>query len=145
VFDGSHLWVTDLGANQMYELEVSGEFLQSVSTGVGPAFPVFDGANIWVPNSGDSTVTVVEASTGAVVATIAPDGSNLLNEPATAAFDGERILVTNQNNHTVTLFKAADLSLIGNILFGTGRPYGACSDGLNFWVTDNLNSTLLRI
>jgi DNA-binding beta-propeller fold protein YncE len=137
VYDGSNMWTTDLGANKLLKLDGSGNIVQTVSTGAGPAFPVFDGANIWVPNSGDSTVSVVQASTGAIVASIASDGSNRLSQPATAAFDGARILVTNQFGESVTLFKAVDLSLIGAILALGPTPYGACSDGLNFWVTFN--------
>jgi hypothetical protein len=143
VYDGSNIWVTDLGANNLYKLDGSGNIVQTVSTGAGPAFPVFDGANIWVPNANDSTVTVVQASTGAIVATLTGGG---LSNPATAAFDGERILVTNQQSGTVTLYKAADLSFIGNVQLraSTDRPYGACSDGLNFWVTLNNNTVIVR-
>jgi hypothetical protein len=152
VFDGSHMWVADLNANALFKLDGSGNIVQTVSTGGAPAFPVFDGTNIWVPDSsggsGTVAVTVVQASTGAVVASITGDGSNKMDIPATAAFDGERILVTNQGAivSSVTLFKAADLSLIGNIpTVQPGNPYGACSDGLNFWVTDSFTHSLLRI
>jgi hypothetical protein len=142
VFDGTNMWTTDLGANFLDQLDASGNILQRISTGAGPAFPVFDGANIWVPNSNDSTVTVVQASTGAIVASI---GSGFgLDQPATAAFDGVRILITNQNSATATLFKAADLSLIGNVSLPGATPYGACSDGLNFWVTLNGAGALAR-
>ncbi len=142
VFDGTSMWTTDLGANLLDKLDASGHIVQKISTGAGPAFPVFDGANIWVPNSIDSTVTVVQASTGAIVASI---GSSFgLDAPATAAFDGVRILITNQNSDTATLFKAADLSLIGNVSLPGATPYGACSDGLNFWVTLNGAGALAR-
>lgn len=47
--------------------------------------------SIWVPNFGSNVVTVVRASTGAVLATLTGNG---LNGPFTAAFDGERIIVT---------------------------------------------------
>jgi YVTN family beta-propeller protein len=96
-----------------------------------------------VPNQGDSSITVVQASTGNVVATISADASNQLNFPTSASFDGERVLVTNQGNNSVTLFKAVDLSFIANV--GVAAfPYGACSDGINFWITNDGGGDLVR-
>jgi DNA-binding beta-propeller fold protein YncE len=90
-----------------------------------------------VPNQSTNTVTVVRASSGIVLATLTGNG---LNQPVTAAFDGERILVTNFGGNSVSLWKAADLSPLGSVSTGAStRPTGACSDGLNFWIT--LNST----
>jgi DNA-binding beta-propeller fold protein YncE len=111
-----------------------------------PAFPVFDGTNIWVPNANaliqEDSVTVVRASTGAVVATLHQNGSSGLNA---AAFDGERVLVTNQNSSNVSLWKAANLSPLGNVSVGSGAvPFGVCSDGLNFWITLNGTGQLAR-
>jgi hypothetical protein len=48
-----------------------------------------------VPNINSNSLTVVQASSGNVAATISADASNLLNAPISASFDGERILVTN--------------------------------------------------
>jgi 6-phosphogluconolactonase len=96
---------------------------------------VFDGTNIWVPNENSNSITVVQASTGNVVATISADANNKLSGPTTASFDGERILVTNHGNNPVTVLKAADLSLIANVpTGGVFPPTGACSDGVNSWV-----------
>jgi len=135
LYDGTNIWVTDAGDNTLKKLDSSGNILQSVMVGRDPQFPVFDGTNIWVPNISDNTVTVVRAASGAVLATLSGNG---LNTPETAAFDGQRILVTNQLGG-VSLWKAADLtplSLPSGISMGTGtNPFGACSDGLNFWVT----------
>jgi len=120
--------------------------LQMVNVGALPQSPAFDGANIWVPNQGDNSITVVQASTGSVVATIAQDASNQLNGPTGASFDGERVLVTNQSGNSVTVFKAADLSFIANVSTGSGtEPVGACNDGINFWVPLSATSNLLRL
>jgi DNA-binding beta-propeller fold protein YncE len=145
LYDGAHIWVTDFSAGTLLQLDPSGNILQTVTVGSGPQFPVFDGTNIWVPNRGSNSITVVQASSGKVVATISADASNLLNEPVTATFDGERILVTNYNGNTVTVFKAAALSFIANVptAVSTG-PYGACSDGINFWVALIGAGNLLR-
>ena len=94
---------------------------------------MFDGTNIWVPNNTDSSITVVQASSGNVVATISADASNQLNGPESAGFDGERVVVTNLGA-SVSVFKADDLSFIGNVMLGALVPLGACSDGVNFWL-----------
>jgi hypothetical protein len=139
VYDGAHIWVTDAEASALYKLSAAGAILQTVTTGVFPEYPAFDGANIWVPNYTDSTITVVQASTGSIVASISPDATNQLNNPHAASFDGQHILVTNANS--VTIFKAADLSVTANVAT-VPSLFGACSDGVNFWVTTSTGSLL---
>jgi hypothetical protein len=145
LYDGAHIWVTDNGAETLLKLDASGNILQTVTLGQNPQFPAFDGTNIWVPNQGSNSITVVQASSGNVVATINADASNLLNGPTAASFDGERILVTNIFGTSVTVFKAADLSFIANVTTGAStEPYGACSDGVNFWAILHGTGNLLR-
>jgi S-layer family protein len=142
VFDGANIWVTDYGANTLLKLDSGGNIIQTVYIGTNPRFPVFDGTNIWIPNEGSNSVTVVRASTGAVLATLS---GNELNFPTTAAFDGERILVTNRFGHSVSLWKAADLTPLGSFDLGGGvQPWGACSDGLSFWITLAGTDALMR-
>jgi DNA-binding beta-propeller fold protein YncE len=140
VFDGAHIWVVDAGAHKLFKLSAAGAILQTVAVGANAQFAGFDGANIWVPNFDDNSITVVQASTGAVVATIVTNANNLLNGPEAVSFDGERVLVTNNGGNSVTLFKAADLSVIANVPIGSA--YGTCSDAINFWVTTTTGSLL---
>jgi DNA-binding beta-propeller fold protein YncE len=145
LYDGANIWVTDTAAGTLLKLDSSGTILQTVTVGSQPAFPVFDGANIWVPNYGDSSITVVQASTGNVVATINADMNNQLSGPNGASFDGERILVANYAGNSVSLFRAADLSFIANMSTGDAtNPISACSDGINFWVPLHGTINLLR-
>ena len=142
LYDGANVWATNLGDGKLLKLDSSGAILQTVTVGEAPANPVFDGSNIWVPNSTSASVSVVRASTGAVLATLTGNGLSL---PITAAFDGQRILVTNFGGHTVSLFKAADLSPTGFVPTGANsKPFGACSDGINFWITLSNASSLAR-
>jgi YVTN family beta-propeller protein len=134
LYDGANIWVTDIGTTpgRILELDSNGGVLKHISVGNAPQFPVFDGTNIWVPNNGSNTLTVIRASTGAVLATLSGNG---LNGPSAAAFDGERILVTNPGGDSVSVWKAADLSPIGAFGSGLGSgPIEACSDGINFWI-----------
>jgi hypothetical protein len=144
LYDGANMWVTDRGTfpGKLFKLDSNGAIIQTVTVGDNPQIPVFDGTNIWAPNYDSHTVTVVRASTGAVLATLSGNG---LSGPITAAFDGERILVTNQVGDSVSLWKAADLSPLGSV--GTGAltfPNGACSDGLNFWIVLEGSGKLAR-
>ena len=135
IYDGANIWVTDHGAGKLFKLNAAGGVVKSISVGTGPQHPVFDGANIWVPSDIDNSVTVVQASSGVVVAKISTDASNQLNAPTGAAFDGERVLIVNNSGNSVTLFKAADLSFIANVTTGpSSSPTGPCSDGINFWI-----------
>jgi YVTN family beta-propeller protein len=134
LFDGANMWVTDTGDGKLKKLNSDGSVALMVTVGTSPRHPVYDGTNIWVPNNGSNTVSVIRASSGAVIATLTGNG---LSGPMTAAFDGERVLVTNNAASSVSLWKAADLTAIGTFLTGGAmdQPGGACSDGVQFWIT----------
>ena len=131
LFDGTNVWVSDFGAGTLLRLDAAGNVQQTVAVGSHPLYPVFDGTNIWVPVNGTNSVSIVRASTGVVVANLTGNG---LASPYSAAFDGERVLVTNATPPGFSLWKAADLTPIGTMSTGS-IPWGACSDGLNFWIT----------
>jgi len=145
VYDGSNIWVTDAGDQTLKKLDSSGNVLGSIPVGNAPAHPAFDGTNIWVPNGNSASVSVVRATGslfGTVLATLTGNG---LNSPTQIAFDGERMLVTNQSGNSVSLWKASDLTPIGTFSTGAATaPFGACSDGLNFWVTLGATNKIAR-
>ena len=139
LFDGTHIWAIEFIGSKIKKVDpATGNVLQTINSGGNPLFPVFDGINLWVPNKGGDSVTVVRIkdsagnplTTAFVLATLTGNGMDF---PITAAFDGERILVTNLIDN-VSLWRATDLTPLG---FFAGAPdaLGACSDGLNFWVT----------
>ena len=133
VYDAANIWVTDFSADTIFKLDTSGAVLQTVTVGGGPRYPVLDGANIWVPNMTSNSISVVRVSSGAVLQTLTGNG---LGSPRSAAFDGQRVLVTNSSGNSVSLWKAADLTPLGVFPTGAGTtPFGACSDGINFWIT----------
>ena len=142
VFDGSNVWVTDNNGS-LFKLGSSGAILQTVSLGLYAFYPVFDGGAIWVPGIGaNHQVAVVRASSGAILRILTGNG---LNNPQVAAFDGERILVTNPDSDSVSLWKAADLTPLGSFPVPAGSgPFGACSDGINFFVALTSNGQLAR-
>jgi hypothetical protein len=149
LYDGANIWVTDQAANSLLKLNADGSIAQTIPVGTEPQYPVFDGTNIWVPNFNSNSMTVIRvkdaqgnALTNAfVLATLTGNG---LEFSTVTAFDGERILVTNAGG-SVSLWKAADLTPLGNFSTGTNTgPLGACSDGLNFWITLEATHKLAR-
>jgi DNA-binding beta-propeller fold protein YncE len=149
LYDGSNIWVTDSGDGRLKKLNSDGSIATFVQVGSSPYHASFDGTNIWVPNFASSSVTVVRVKDSAgnaltqpfVLATLTENGLSL---PTTAAFDGQRILITNLGS-SVSLWKAVDLTPLGSVPTGSGTaPFGACSDGINFWVVLNGTSELLR-
>jgi hypothetical protein len=135
IFDGSNIWVSDYGANTLHKLDSSGNIVQSVAVGNGPLEPTFDGTNIWVPSNVSESVSIVQASNGTVIATIAADSFNRIDDPYMATFDGARIIISNYSGDSVTLFNASTQALIGNISTGPlSGPASACADGINVWV-----------
>jgi DNA-binding beta-propeller fold protein YncE len=148
IYDGANIWVTDVIAgsvDKLHKLDSSGAILLSVDVGDTPLHPAFDGTNIWVPNQFSNTVSVVRATGGLAGMVLATITGNGLDGPFQAAFDGERILVTNRDGDSVSLWKATDFTPLGT--FSTGAitfPVGACSDGLNFWITLNSTGKLAR-
>ena len=142
LFDGANVWVTDQTLKHLVKLDGAGTVLQTITVGTFPFFPVYDGGNIWVPNSGSNSVTVVRASSGAVLETLTGNG---LNNPVGGAFDGERVLITNSAGPSVSLWKAAGLTALGSLAAPAGSgPQGACSDGTHFWVADFVAGRLVR-
>ena len=145
LYDGANVWVTDAFPGFLYKLDATGAITATVSFGggQGPLFPLFDGTNIWVPLSGSNSLAVVRASTATILQTLTGNG---LSYPTAVVFDGTRILVTNQTGDSLSLWKAADLTTIGNVSIGIGTnaPFGACSDGLNFWVVFSETNKLAR-
>jgi YVTN family beta-propeller protein len=142
LYDGANIWVTDLSAGKLFKLDGGGGVLLTVTVGSTPEVSVFDGTSIWVPNDGSDSVSVVRASTGAVLATLTGNG---INAPTGSAFDGERVLVVNGGGDSVSLWKAADLTGLGSVsVGGVGSPFGACSDGVNFWIALPATSEIVR-
>jgi hypothetical protein len=133
LFDGSNVWMTQADG-KLLKFDANGNVIQTVTVSCNSCsagYPVFDGTNIWVPSAG--ALSVVRASTGALVATLTGNG---LGDAFTAAFDGDRVLVANVYlPQGVSLWRVSDLSPLGFYSIG-GAAYvgGVCSDGLNFWL-----------
>ncbi|HKF45283.1 MAG TPA: S-layer homology domain-containing protein [Thermoanaerobaculia bacterium] len=142
LFDGSNIWISNQGNGTLAKVDASGAVLQTVTIGGNPQFPVFDGTNIWAATGPSVTaLNVIRASSGVILATLTGNG---MDSPGQVAFDGQRILVPNFTGNSVSLWKAADFTPLGAFPVGSSGPYGACSDGINFWITLNGSGKLVR-
>jgi hypothetical protein len=150
LYDGANIWVANEDGDTLLKLNSDGSIAQTINVGDRPRIPVFDGTNIWMPNEDSNSLTVVRVKDASgnplanpfVLATLTSNG---MNGPLTAAFDGERILVTNIGNSSVSVWKATDLTPLGSVSTGTSSsPIGACSDGVNFWITLLTQNKLVR-
>jgi hypothetical protein len=113
-----------------------------VTVGAGPQNPAFDGSNLWVPSDPANSVTVVRASTGAVLQTLTAIG---LAAPVTAVFDGQRVHWSRTMTRTPCRSGNGGPVDHRDILDRHWiHPYGACGDGINFWIALTGQSRLAR-
>ena len=131
IFDGTSMWLANFGG-ELLRLDDNGAVTQAVALGTSLRGGAYDGSNLWIPDT-SNVLYVVQATTGTPVAALTGNG---LDGPFSAAFDGERILVTNPYfGDSVSLWRAADLAPLGSFSTGVSTtPFGACSDGVNFWI-----------
>jgi hypothetical protein len=141
LYDGSHIWVTDIAANKLHKLNSDGSIAQTIDPVFSAYDMAFDGTNIWALGYEGNSITVVRVKDAqgnplpAAFRLVILTG-NGMDFPIGMAFDGERILVTNTDGNSVSLWKAADLTPLGSFSTGAGsNPHRVCSDGLNFWIT----------
>ena len=106
-----------------------------------------DGTHVWVTNynsdsgNGGTTVTELDAATGAVVNTI-PVASDGL---AGASSDGIHVWVTNYYSDTVTELDAATGAVVNTIPVASDGLAGASSDGTHVWVTNIGGGTVTEL
>ncbi|MBX3289483.1 MAG: YncE family protein [Acidobacteria bacterium] len=140
-FDGTPIWVTNGGNNNVTKLLASdGSLVGAYPVGTNPNGIAFDGTHIWVVNNGSSNVTKLRASDGSLVDTY-PVGSN----PWGVAFDGTNIWTANNGSPgTVTKLRASDGSLVGTYPVGH-FPRAIAFDGTNIWVTNAGNNNAIKL
>ena len=96
---------------------------QTFHVGLYPVGVAFDGTYIWTANSGDNTVSKVNAATGVTLGTYAVG-----QHPQGLVFDGAYIWVANQSSQSVTQILASTGAVVGTV--GTGAfPTAVVSNG----------------
>ena len=149
-FDGTHIWVVNLGADQappngesVTELNASdGSPVQTLAGGSfgfdNPRAIAFDGTHLWVPNYSGNSVTELNASDGSWIQTLsgAPYG---FDSPDGILFDGAHVWVANQGGNSVTELNASDGSFVQTLSggsYGFADPLSFAFDGAHLWVSN---------
>jgi hypothetical protein len=139
-FDGTNIWVTNEGSNNVMKLRASdGSLVGTYAVGLAPNSICFDGANIWVGNLGSNTVTKLKASDGSLVGTY-----GVGRQPNGICFEGAYIWVANHGSNNVMKLNASNGSLLGTYNVGNG-PVGVCFDGANIWVANLWSNTVTKL
>lgn len=103
-----------------------------------------DRGRIVVANRGDGTISVIDARTNEVTATIAlPDGENT-PEPMYVVYSsaGNRVFVGDRGNDRVVVFDARDFSVETTVATGAG-VFHMWADGRNrqLWINNDIDNT----
>lgn len=140
-FDGTNVWVANNVINgTVTKIAGSGPLSVMAVYFTGQSFTqtvVFDGANIWTVNSGTQSISKLRAADGVVLATL-PISFNTVG----MTFDGSNIWVPSQFG--VYKYRASDATLLG-IFPRSPTNYGnAAFDGVNIWVTNPDQNTIVK-
>jgi YVTN family beta-propeller protein len=109
------------------------------NVGNSPRGLCFDGNFIWVTLFGDNKVAKVNATTGAIVASV-----SVGTGPIAVCFDGTDIWVANSTSNNVSEIDPSSNAVLKTISVGTG-PSGICSDGTNIWTANSGANTVTKV
>lgn len=142
----SSIWVTLFQSNQLIELSLNnppcGVIRTLNSSGSSPYGIAFDGTNIWETNNASNTLGIINATTGALVASLGGLGYPF-SQPRGVVFDGIYIWVANYGNNTVSKVRASDHAYMATIVVGSG-PYALAvnSNDNSIWVPNRNSHTI---
>ena len=117
----------------------------AVNTGNSPVTATITatptGGFAYVPNSGDSTVSVVNTATNAVVSTITVGSFPFA---VAASPDGSRVYIANEYSSNVSVINTADNTVTATVTVGT-YPNGAAvsPDGTRAYITNNSDGIII--
>ncbi len=110
------------------------QVIQTIPVGAGAGAVSSDGTHVWVAGS---SVTELDASTGAVVQTIGV-GSGPISS------DGTHVWVVDEGGNSVTELDASTGAVIQTIGVGSG-PEAISSDGTHVWVANSGDNTVTEL
>jgi YVTN family beta-propeller protein len=140
-FDGTNIWVTNVGDNTLSKIVVATGAVSTPTTGLNePGGIAFDGTNLWVADYGNNTVSEVRPSDGAVLHTVFG-----FNQPLSVAFDGTKVWVTNRASNTVSRINPAGTPAIDAVVTVGTEPYAIAFDGTHLWVANRSSNTMSEV
>jgi len=111
----------------------------TISVGSSPYEITSDGTHVWVTNSGNNTVSEIDASTHSVISTI-----SVGRFPCGITSDGTHVWVANKDDNTVSEIDAKTGIVIGTISVAE-YPFAISSDGTHVWVTHLFDHSVSEI
>jgi serine/threonine-protein kinase len=111
----------------------------AIDVGSRPLAIAFGENSAWAVNSGDGTVSRIDATTGSVVATV-----HVGSDPQGAREAGGALWVANAGDDTVSKVDARDGGVVATIPVGA-TPEGVASGEGSIWVTDAADNAVSRI
>ena len=142
-YDGSSLWVTNIG-NKVSRIDPdsgTGANFDLPAGAVGPAGIVFDGTSIWTANITSSNVTRIDPTTGAGENVSLPGDAN---GTIAIAFDGTDIWTTSFVSSKISRIDA-DTGRGVNVAFYGASPIDIVFDGTNMWTISSFSNSIARL
>lgn len=137
VFDGTWLWVTIDGNNNLYRHNpVTGALDSTFSTLVTPSFGAFDGTSLWFLETTSNRVAKVNPTNGAVITRVA-----LSATPRHVVFDGTNMWVGCSSPNVMRIVNATSHAITGSVTLAS-QPSFTVFDGLSVWVAESAVSGL---
>ncbi len=129
--DHSLLWVSNYSTNEVTPIEINGDgsftVLSALEVGRGPWGVAYSApyGQVYVANSLDNSVSVIEAASQTVVATLADDFNQPFHLAANPA--NGKVYVTNFGNNSVSLIEDSTVTKVIP-LYDSSQPYGIAVD-----------------
>jgi len=133
------VWVTDSADDLLLRVDSSGQVIDRIPVGRGPAGVTVGDDEVWVANGLDGTVSEVNPGAGRQVATI-----RVGIGPNAIAFGYGSVWVANMTDGTMSRIDAATGNVTAVIPLGSA-PAGIAAGAGAVWVTSQQAGELLRI
>ena len=133
-FDGRHLWVSDLAADRIYQLDPSsGNVLLSfASPGGDPTGLAWDGATLWCADNEKNKIYQLNPASGAVLKTLSISTST----PRGIAFKEGSLFYLDSGEDMIYRINPSSGAVLYQFEAPSGANRGLAWDGRYFWCSD---------
>lgn len=141
VFDGTYVWVSLFGLNQIAKINAATRTITSIinSTGTAPSALTVSSDSIWVVNETSDDLTRIDRVSG-ITSTVA-----CLTAPRRILYDGYRVWVSYQANGTLSVIDPQTLSSIVLPNLGASLLRKMAFDGTDVWSSSTTQATAHRL